>query len=347
MPEPRVALFLFLVALVLLALLLWLKTGLVTRLYRLSRFGQRVRLEDALKHVFMCQQSGQTSSLQSLAGQLEVSTGQAASFLSRLAEMGLVQMEGDGLKLTQEGATTAVRIVRTHRLWERYLADRTGVPPVEWHDEAERMEHSLSAEQANQLEARLGHPTWDPHGDPIPSSSGEIPPVPGIEILAVEPGRTVEIVHLEDEPREIYDALLDDGLVLGARVEVVGRIGCTVHVRAGSREWTLDPVTARNISVRQLPTGELPDSDRLTLLDIKEGETVQVVELSRACQGPQRRRLLDLGVVVGTEITPELWSVARDPVAYRIRGALIALRKQQAAWISVKRLNCLDTVEVA
>ena len=82
---------------VLLALLLWAeKLGLVPRLYRLSRFGQRVRLEDALKHVFMCQQSGQTSSLQSLAGQLEVSTGQAASFLSRLTEMGLVQMEGDG-----------------------------------------------------------------------------------------------------------------------------------------------------------------------------------------------------------------------------------------------------------
>ena len=163
----------------------------------------------------------------------------------------------------------------------------------------------------------------------------------------MEPGRTVEIVHLEDEPREIYDALLDDGLVLGSRVEVVGRIGCTVHVRAGSREWTLDPVAARNISVRQLPIGELPDSDRPTLLDIKEGETVQVVELSRACQGPQRRRLLDLGVVVGTEITPELMSVAKDPVAYRIRGALIALRNQQAAWISVKRLNYRATVEVA
>ena len=231
MPEPRFALVLFVTVVVLLALLLWPKTGLVPRLYRLSRFGQRVRLEDALKHVFMCQQSGQTSSLQSLAGQLEVSTGQAASFLSRLTEMGLVQMEGDGPKLTQEGAQTAVRIVRTHRLWERYLADRTGVPPVEWHDEAERMEHSLSAAQAAQLEARLGHPAWDPHGDPIPSSAGEIPPVPGIETVAVKPGRTVEIVHLEDEPREIYDALLADGLVLGARVEVVGPVSYT-HLRA-------------------------------------------------------------------------------------------------------------------
>ena len=175
----------------LLAVLAWPRVGVAPRLLRLARLDERVRLEDALKHVFTCQQSGQMSSLESLAGRLEVSTGQAASLLSRLAEMGLVQMEGDGPTLTTDGAQTAVRIVRTHRLWERYLADRTGVPPVEWHDQAERMEHTLSAEDADRLESRLGHPSWDPHGDPIPTSDGEIPPVPGIGLLNVDAGRTV------------------------------------------------------------------------------------------------------------------------------------------------------------
>ena len=230
---------------------------------------------------------------------------------------------------------------------ERYLADRTGVPPVEWHDEAERMEHSISVEQADRLESRLGHPSWDPHGDPIPTSAGEIPPVPGIGLLAAERGRTVEIVHLEDEPREIYDALLDDGLVLGGRLEVLSRTDRGICVRAGGREWTLDPVAARNISVRQLPVGDRADSERTTLLDAQRGETVQVVEISRACQGTQRRRLLDLGVVRGTEITPELVSAAGDPVAYRIRGALIALREKQASWITVERLEDHDGAEVA
>ena len=132
--------------------------------------------------------------------------------------MGLIRMEPDGPALTREGSRSAVSLVRTHRLWERYLADRTGVPAAEWHEQAERMEHTLSPEQTDALEVRLGHPTWDPHGDPIPDASGELPPAPGVSLAEVDPGRTVEIVHLEDEPRETYDALLEDGLVLGGRV---------------------------------------------------------------------------------------------------------------------------------
>ena len=223
MVDPGFALIVFFGITLLLAVLAWPRVGVAPRLLRLTRLDERVRLEDALKHVFTCQQSGQVSSLESLAGRFEVSTGQAASLLSRLAEMGLVQMEGDGSTLSTDGAQTAVRIVRTHRLWERYLADRTGVPPVEWHDQAERMEHTLSAEDADRLESRLGHPSWDPHGDPIPTSDGEIPPVPGIGLLSADAGCTVEIVHLEDEPREIYDTLLDDGLLLGGRLKIVAR----------------------------------------------------------------------------------------------------------------------------
>ena len=118
-------------------------------------------------------------------------------------------------------------------------------------------------------------------------------------------------------------------------------------MRAGGREWTLDPVAARNITVRQLPVGEPPDAAPTTLLDVRRGETVRVVGISRACQGTQRRRLLDLGVVRGTEVTPELVSAAGDPVAYRIRGALIALREKQASWITVESFDSQNTAEVA
>ncbi len=347
MVGPGFTLIVFFGITLLLALLAWPGVGVAPRLLRRSRLGERVRLEDALKHVFMCEQSGQACSLESLAGRLEVSTAQAAPLLSRLAEMGLVQMDGDGPALTHDGVQTAVRIVRSHRLWERYLADRTGVPPIEWHDQAERMEHSLSPEQTDSLESRLGHPTWDPHGDPIPTSDGEIPPAPGIGLLSADTGCTVEVVHLEDEPREIYDALLDDGLVLGGRLTVIARTDRGVRVRTGGREWTLDSVAARNVSVRQLPAGTHAESDGITLLDVQPDETVRVIEISGACQGTQRRRLLDLGVVRGTEITPELVSAAGDPVAYRIRGALIALRRRQASWIVVERTENHDAAEVA
>lgn len=337
MVEPEFALAVFAGLCLLLAALLWPERGLLPRWLQFARLNERVRLEDALKHVFACRQEQQACTVDSLAGHLAVPSGEAAALLTRLARMGLLRMDPDGPALTAEGARSAVRIVRIHRLWERYLADRTGVPATKWHDQAERMEHALSTEQADALDARLGRPAWDPHGDPIPDASGGMPPAPGIGLPAATPGRAVEIVHMEDEPPQIYDALLADGLVLGGRLEIVERSDEGISVRAGGREWTIDPVAARNVNVRELPPdapGEVPTA---TLQDARPGERVRVVEISRACQGPQRRRLLDLGVVKGAEIVPELTSAAGDPVAYNIQGALVALRGQQAAWIRVDR----------
>src|SRR5690606_18164636 len=146
--------------------------------------------------------------------------------------------------------------------------------------------------------------------------------------------------------REIYDALLDDGLGLGARLEVVERTESAVRVRARGREWPLSGVLARNVSVRLLEPGESADEHLDTLADLGPGERGRVVELSPACQGAQRRRLLDLGVVRGTEIEAELVSAAGDPVAYRLRGALIALRREQAEWIRIERLPAPAEVAV-
>jgi DtxR family Mn-dependent transcriptional regulator len=98
-------------------------------------------------------------------------------------------------------------------------------------------------------------------------------------------------------------------------------------------------VVARNVSVRLLPLGASADKPVDTLRDLPQGEVGRVVDLSPACRGSQRRRLLDLGVVKGTEIVPELVSAGGDPVAYRIRGALIALRREQAEWIRIERVE--------
>jgi DtxR family Mn-dependent transcriptional regulator len=155
-------------------------------------------------------------------------------------------------------------------------------------------------------------------------------------LLAAEAGDTLEVTHLEDESREIYDALLRDGLAPGERLEVLGRSERGVRLALGGRVWTMDPVTARNVTVRRVEGVEADGGARRTLRDALPGERVRVRGISLACQGPQRRRLLDLGVVRGTEIVPELVSAAGDPVAYRIRGALIALRREQAAWITLE-----------
>lgn len=336
MVDPALALFVFAVVVAVAGVLLWPRVGVLPRLYRVARLSERVLLEDALKHVYTCESVGRACSIESVAGQLEISTGRAATLLARLAESGLIRSDESGPHLTEPGRESALRLVRSHRLWERYLADRTGVPAGEWHAQAERMEHAMSPEETEELAARLGYPAWDPHGDPIPTTGGELPDMDRLTLAGVEPGQSVEIVHLEDEPREIFDALLADGLGLGARLDVVDRSGRFVRVRAGGKEWPIAGVVARNVTVRVLPEGETADRRVETLLDLEPGESGRVLEISPACQGSQRRRLLDLGVVKGTEITAELVSAAGDPVAYRIRGALIALRREQADWIRIE-----------
>jgi DtxR family Mn-dependent transcriptional regulator len=345
MIDPAIALLAFAGVSTLVAAVAWPRHGVAARVRRFSQLSERVLLEDALKHVYMRERMGGECSLESLAGRLEISVHRAADLLSRLADGGLVRNEEAGPRLTNEGRESAVRLVRTHRLWERYLADRTGLPAGEWHDQAERMEHALSAEEVDRLAASLGHPAWDPHGDPIPTAAGELPAVRALSLAGAAPGTTVEVVHLEDEPREIYDALRADGLNLGVRLDVLGRTDRAVTVHAGGTDWTLDNVLARNVTVRTLATGVRADAPVRTLVDLEPGERARVVGISPACQGAQRRRLLDLGVVRGTVVEAALRSATGDPVAYRIRGALIALRTEQASWIRIAPSKVAEDVE--
>jgi len=339
MPDPVSALLAVAALALVAAALLWPRRGLIPRWLRLRRLDERVRLEDALKHAYTCERQALPCTLESLAGQLGIPLADAADILSRLAHLDLARAVGGVFELTPDGRASALRVVRTHRLWERWLADRTGVPAGDWHDEAERMEHALTPEEADLLESRLGHPRWDPHGDPIPTAAGELPPLRGTVLTRVAAGDTVEIVHLEDEPRAIYDRLLSHGMALGERLEVVERSEHLVRVRGDGREWTLDPLAARNVTVRVLPAGEKARDSSDSLADLAPGERARVVAISSVCQGTQRRRLLDLGVVRGTEVTAEFASAAGDPMAYRIRGALVALRRGQASWILVERMR--------
>ncbi|MFO7893146.1 MAG: metal-dependent transcriptional regulator [Longimicrobiales bacterium] len=341
MPDAIVTFAIFAALGALLALVVWPRRGLLARVRRVRHETERVRLEDGLKHLLDCERAGRPVTLETVAGRLGVSRGVASEVLTKLTERALAEAVPTGFELTEPGRAYALRIVRTHRLWERYLADRTGVPAVEWHAEAERVEHRLTEAEAEELAGRLGDPRYDPHGDPIPTAGGEIPAPAGTSLGRVAPGQSVVIRHLEDEPDEVFERLVDLGLAPGAVLEVVerketGRSAGRVRIRVRGEEHELRAVDAANVTVEPVPEGEDGAGPRRTLADAERGESVRVAGLSPSCQGPQRRRLLDLGVVPGTEIAPELVSSGGDPVAYRIRGALIALRREQAEWVEIE-----------
>jgi DtxR family Mn-dependent transcriptional regulator len=322
----------------LVALLVWPRHGLWWRLLRRLRTDDRVLVEDALKHLHDCEYRRQPATVMSLAGALGQPVDRVAALVARLGERRLVEAAGEQYHLTGEGRRYARQVVRVHRLWERYLADETGLDAASWHAEADRVEHGVSAEEADALAARLGNPRFDPHGDPIPTASGELAPRRGRPLTELAAGEVAEVLHVEDEPASVYRSLLAAGVHPGMVLELIEASPQRLRFAAEGREHTLAPVEAAQLAVRALPEAAAVEPVEM-LSSLAAGERGRVVGLAAACRGPERRRMLDLGLVPGTVVTVEMPSPMGDPVAYRIRGAVIALRRTQADLIHVQRLD--------
>lgn len=335
-PDPALALLVFAGLLLAAALVAWPRYGLVARYRRAAQLSERVQLEDGVKHLYKAEASGHRASIDSLAGALGVSRDRAVEILRALESLDLARLAPDDITLTDDGRAHALRIVRTHRIWERYLADRTGVAPEEWHAQAERVEHGIAPAEVERLSASMGHPVYDPHGDPIPTAAGELPPARGVPLNALPDGTSVTVVHIEDEPEEVYKSLRAAGIDVGDRLRLDRVDPTSLQVSLEGRQVSLEPIAARNLTVEVVDAECIePDLERLDAL--RPGEEGVVVRLGWALQGAQRRRLLDLGLVAGAVVRAELRSMSGDPVAYRIRGAVIALRGAQAREILIRR----------
>jgi DtxR family Mn-dependent transcriptional regulator len=336
MVNPIIALAIALLIIFLGALIFWPRKGLWHILRAAGKQNERVLIEDALKHIYNCERHHTICPLEKIAGLLSITTNQVASLLNTLETMNLIQFRQDGFQLTDEGRAYALRVIRTHRLWERYLAEETSIPEEAWHQEAERIEHQLNPEQIDAISKSLGNPRYDPHGDPIPTVSGDLPPVRGGLITAREAGEVVQIVHIEDEPAIIYSQIAAENLHPGHLVEIADKNNDRIVLLSHGREISLSPLIAQNISVVSVPEEKVSHKPNRTLLSLKTGEEAEVTHISHACRGQQRRRLMDLGIVPGSVIQMEMRSATRDPIAYNIRGALIALRREQAKMIYIK-----------
>ena len=335
MADPLTTLFVAVISLAALGFILWPEVGVVARWQRAKRNTRRIQIEDALKHLYDCESRRLTSTRQSIAGALSISEDKAANLLVRLEGMGLLRSHGEGFVLTDDGRSYALRIIRVHRLWERYLADETGVQETAWHPEAERQEHRMTPDEANSLAEYMGNPQFDPHGDPIPSAVGEIPAPKGQSLVQLPEGSVGQIVHIEDEPRTMYAQLVAEGLYPGMQVQMFKSSAERVRFAANGEERVLAPLFARNVTVVSLPAEEKSEGF-LTLATLRLGKRAVVLGISGTCRGHQRRRLMDLGVVPGTLIKAEMKSASGDPTAYQIRGAMVALRKKQAEQIYVE-----------
>jgi len=325
-----------------LALVGWILRARILRLVRCVRnwwYAERILREDALKYLLSCEMESDSPSLRGLAGQLNLTVDGAAALLSRLQDNDLVRIGEGNFQLTRAGRDYASHVMRAHRILERYLADKTGVAEVEWHGRAEKLEHEISPEQLDALWAQLGHPTHDPHGDPVPTSQGSVGSLDGIPLPDVQPGEHGRVIHVEDEPESVYARLVELGIFPGMELRVLAVEPNRVKILVEGAEKQLGAFEAANVTLGPLREEGTDFSTTKRLSDLKPGEQGKVTLISRASRGIERRRLMDLGILPGTIISSELQSPGGDPTAYRIRGALLALRREQADQVLIADLE--------
>ncbi len=299
---------------------------------------RREEVEDALKHLLDREQQGRHASPESLAGALGVQAQKALQIIGRMEMQGLLEHHGMQLHLTAEGERWAIHIVRAHRLLERYLADEARLPLDKVHAEAHRREHGLTPAEVDAMDALLGYPTHDPHGDPIPNREGVLAEIESTPLTDWDEDTPARIVHLEDEPELAFAQILAEGLALGQTIRILARTPERYLLSDGQAEYKLAPVVAANVHVAPLPKSVTVLADAIPLDELAHAQQAEIVALDEACQGFTRRRFMDLGLTPGAVIAPELKNTFHDPRGYRVRGTLIALRREQANQIWVKPL---------
>lgn len=159
-----------------------------------------------------------------LAERLGLAASSVTEMVKKLAAQGLVQHRRYGaISLTEQGRTLALRMVRRHRLVETWLVREYGYGWDEVHDEAEVLEHVISDRLLDAIDAKLGFPRSDPHGDPIPSRDGD-PRIPDAVLLRdAEPGSLVRVTRVSDRDPRLLRHLASEGITIGTDLLVHGR----------------------------------------------------------------------------------------------------------------------------
>jgi len=202
-------------------------------------------IEDYAKAIYALSRRGDGAvTNNALAERLGVTAGSASAMVRKLAERGLAEhVPYRGVALTPAGERVALEVLRHHRLLELYLAEALDVPWDRVHEEAEALEHVLSEDLEARIAAKLGHPTHDPHGDPIPSADLSIDEGDTRSLSVLEVGAHGVFVRVSDSDPEMLRYLDGRGVRLGDRLEVVDRqpfdgplsvrFGDAVHVFGG------------------------------------------------------------------------------------------------------------------
>lgn len=335
MVNPVTALLIFGFILVLALLILMPRFGLLF-LWRKSKSDKKkILIEDSLKFIYDLKIRKKECYKEKLALALNINSTKLEELIKILLDSNLITIYDDKIEFTEDGKSYAVKVVRIHRLLEKFLAEETSIKEDNWHRVAEDKEHTISDEEAEYLSARLGNPFTDPHGDPIPLATGEQFVKDSKALPELQINDTGIIAHIEDEPTDIYSSIMSKNLHLGTQVKLTGEGENRFTIEAEGKQVNLTRKEAQNIFLAEPDFENEAVYDRLS--ELKENQSAVIAGISKAMRGQQRRRLLDFGFVPGTKVSVRLVSLGNDPVAYDIRNTTVAIRKQQADLVFIRK----------
>jgi DtxR family Mn-dependent transcriptional regulator len=211
-------------------------------------------MQDYLKTIFGLAELGERVTTQAIADQLEVAAPSVTGMIKRLHDLNLVDHEPyRGVILTEAGRKVALEVVRHHRLLELYLSEALGYAWDEVHDEADRMEHTISEEFEARIDEALGFPTHDPHGDPIPTITGDLPESHDERLSDLAAGACAVVVRIRSDDGERLRYLGQLGLYPNSRLLVIEKLPFNgpLRIRVDGDEHVLGVDLAGDVYVRQ------------------------------------------------------------------------------------------------
>ena len=211
-------------------------------------------VEDYLKAIYSLGKGGARVSTTDLAERLGFAASSASAMVGRLADSGLVdRVPYAGVTLTEEGERQALRVIRRHRLLEAFLVSSLDLPWDEVHLYAEQLEHAAPDDLIEAIAAKLGDPSVDPHGDPIPTRELTIEEDGAAALADLEPGERATLVRVSDSDPAMLRYLSEHQIGIGAEVELVSRqpFGGAFDVRIDGREQALGVGLARAMRVKR------------------------------------------------------------------------------------------------
>lgn len=337
--NPLSYLLAFVAIIVLLFFVLRPNKGLLHQIIKYFKFNDRVILEDILKYLYKRDIDLQTNNISTLFLDLKYSKNKIKDTLDKMLNTGLITIHEEVISLSVSGNQYALRILRAHRLWEKYLSEKTGYDSKDWHNIAEEKEHELDETSTDNLSSLLGNPIYDPHGKPIPRPIGKSDFLEAIHFTDLAINTKARIIDISKSPELVYDQIIAENIHIGAIINLMEISKNRVVFHSENKEFTLSPAIAKNIILSIIEIDNSDDENIARLSDLKKTQKASILGLSKECRGENRRRLLDLGFVPGALIEINLLNPLGDPTCYLIKGTSIALRKKQSSKIFIKELK--------